>query len=59
MEKASGDGRRAGIGRARLERQLDYLNMCDMHNALTPYITAKQHQERMLDMMNLANLHGG
>jgi hypothetical protein len=59
MEKTSGNGTRAGVGRARLERQMDYLNMCDMNSAMTPYITEKQHRERMLDLMNFANLHGG
>jgi hypothetical protein len=59
MRKAGGDAVRAHMGEARFDRQQDYLQMCDMQNALTPYFTANEYRERMLEMMNFANLHGG
>jgi hypothetical protein len=59
MRKASGDPDRVKRGEARFARQQDYLKMCDMQNPLTPYFTATEYQGRMLEMMNLANLHGG
>ena len=59
MRKASGDPARVKRGEARFARQQDFLKMCDMKNALTPYFTAKEYQGRMLELMNFANLHGG
>jgi hypothetical protein len=59
MRKASGDPSRVEKGEARFARQQDYLKMCDMQNALTPYFTATEYQGRMLELMNFANLHGG
>jgi hypothetical protein len=59
MRKASGDVRRAEMGEARFKRQQDYLHMCDMGNALTPYFTESEYGQRMLELMNFANLHGG
>jgi hypothetical protein len=57
MRKASGDS--SSKGEARFARQQDYLKMCDLQNPLTPYYTASEYPERMLEMMNFANLHGG
>jgi hypothetical protein len=59
MRKASGDTHRAEMGEARFTRQQDYVHMCDMQNALTPYFTASEYGQRMLALMNFANLHGG
>jgi hypothetical protein len=59
MRKASGDAHRAEMGAARFTRQQDYVHMCDMQNALTPYFTASEYSQRMLELMNFANLHGG
>lgn len=59
MRKAGGDAVRTRMGKARFERQQNYLQMCDMQNALTPYFTQNEYRQRMLEMMNLANLHGG
>lgn len=59
MRKAGGDPSRGSKGEARFARQLDYLKMCDVQNALTPYYTAQEYPERMLELMNFANLHGG
>jgi hypothetical protein len=59
MRKASGDVKRAQMGEARFTRQQDYLDLCDMQNALTPYFTKSEYGQRMLELMNLANLHGG
>ena len=59
MRKASGDPDRVKRGEARFARQQDYLKVCDMQNALTPYFTPAEYQGRMLEMMNFANLHGG
>jgi hypothetical protein len=56
MLKAGGDGVREQMGKERFADQQEYLQMCDMQNALMPYITDKENQERMLDMMNFANL---
>lgn len=59
MPQASGDSAREQAGKLRLERQQDYLHMCDLNSPLTPYLTGKEQQQRMLEMMNFANLHGG
>lgn len=59
MPQASGDKARSQAGRMRFARQQDYLHLCDMNSALTPYLTGKEQQQRMLEMMNFANLHGG
>lgn len=59
MLRASGDKRLERAGKQRYARQQDYLNMCDMNSALTPYLTEPEHQRRMLELMNFANLHGG
>jgi hypothetical protein len=59
MRKASGDVKRAEMGEARFRRQQNYLHMCDMQNALTPYFTKREYGQRMLELMNLASLHGG
>jgi hypothetical protein len=59
MRKACGDVKRAQMGEARFTRQQDYLDLCDMQNALTPYFTKSEYGQRMLELMNLANLHGG
>jgi len=59
MPQASGHGAREHAGKLRLARQQDYVHMCDMSSALTPYLTGKEQQQRMLEMMNFANLHGG
>ena len=59
MRQASGDPERVKKGEARFARQQDYLKMCDMTNALTPYLAGSEYQTRMLEMMNFANLHGG
>jgi hypothetical protein len=59
MRKAGADSVREQAGAARFDRQQDYLQMCDMQNAQTPYYTANEYRERMLEMMNFANLHGG
>jgi hypothetical protein len=59
MQNAGGDARRAQAGAARLTRQQDYVRMCDMANAQTPYYTQAEHRLRMLELMNFASLHGG
>jgi hypothetical protein len=59
MRNASGSVVRAQIGEARFARQQAYVQMCDMQNALTPYYTLNEQRARMLELMNLANLHGG
>jgi hypothetical protein len=59
MRKAGGDPSRGSKGEARFARQQDYLKMCDLQNALTPYYTLKEYPQRMLELMNFANLHGG
>lgn len=59
MRNASGNVARAQIGEARFARQQDYVQMCDMQNALTPYYTSNEYRARMLELMNFANLHGG
>jgi hypothetical protein len=59
MRKAGGDAARQRMGEARFARQQEYLLKCDMQNALMPYITDKEYQERMLEMMNFTNLCGG
>ncbi|MEA2206065.1 MAG: hypothetical protein QOE77_2841 [Blastocatellia bacterium] len=59
MRKAGGDPSRSSKGKDRFGRQQDYLKMCDMQNALTPYYTAQEYPGRMLELMNFANLHGG
>jgi hypothetical protein len=58
MRAASG-GAAAARGEARFVRQQEYLQMCDMQNALTPYFTVEEQRTRMLEMMDFANLHGG
>ncbi|HEX2270031.1 MAG TPA: hypothetical protein VHH35_10865, partial [Pyrinomonadaceae bacterium] len=59
MPQASGDKVRSDAGKMRFARQQDYLHLCDMNSALTPYLDSKEQQQRMLEMMNFANLHGG
>src|SRR5262245_57713682 len=59
MRKAGGDATREKMGKERFDRQQKYLQKCDMQNALIPYITHKEYQERMLEMMNFTNLCGG
>jgi hypothetical protein len=59
MRRAGGDAIRAQMGEARFARQEDFLRMCDMQNALMPYFTTNEYRERMREMMNFANLHGG
>jgi hypothetical protein len=59
MRKAGGDPSRSSKGEDRFQRQLNYLKVCDVQNALTPYYTNHEHAERMLELMNFANLHGG
>jgi hypothetical protein len=59
MRKAGGDAAREQIGEKRFACQHDYVRDCDMQNALMPYITAKEYQERMLEMTNFRNLCGG
>jgi hypothetical protein len=59
MRRAGADQTRVSKGEARFARQQDYLQMCDMQNPLTPYLTAPEYSVRMLEMMNFANLHGG
>lgn len=59
MRGSGRDPKRAAVGEARFKRQQEYVRMCDMHNPLTPYFTEAEYGERMLELMNLANLHGG
>jgi hypothetical protein len=59
MPQACGNETRERAGKLRLERQQDYVHMCDLNSALTPYLTGKEQRQRMLEMMNFANLHGG
>lgn len=46
-------------GEARLELQKRYVERCDLANAMTPYYSASGSAQRMADLMNFANLHGG
>lgn len=46
-------------GEARLALQKDYVERCDLANAMTPYYSASGAAQRMAEMMNFANLHGG
>lgn len=50
---------RVAKGQMRLDKQREYLAMCDMRNAQTPYFTPQEYQGRMLELMNFAGLHGG
>ncbi|MCA0239952.1 MAG: hypothetical protein LCI02_03760 [Proteobacteria bacterium] len=53
------DPRHRSMAEARLARQEDYLQMCDLANAMTPYYTAADAELRMRELMNFANLHRG
>lgn len=59
MPDAGGDSRRAQMGSARMARQENYLEMCDLNNPMTPYYANGGAGSRMAEMMNFANLHGG
>jgi hypothetical protein len=45
--------------RARLAQQRAFVLQQDMRSALTPYLTAKENQTRMLNLMSFSALHGG
>jgi hypothetical protein len=53
------DSRRTEMAKARLARQKDYLEMCDLQNPMTPYYVDGAEHRRMMELMNFANLHGG
>jgi hypothetical protein len=59
MNTAGTDPQRAAKGQTRLDKQREYMGMCDMRNPQTPYFTPAEHQSRMLALMNFAGLHGG
>ncbi|MBI5258898.1 MAG: hypothetical protein HY855_20505 [Burkholderiales bacterium] len=46
-------------GQARLALQKDYVERCDLANAMTPYYSPAGAAQRMAELMNFANLHGG
>jgi hypothetical protein len=58
-----GAGARPGDkGDARLRRQREYVQLCDAQNpqnGLAPYCAGQGFDERMLELMNFAALHGG
>jgi hypothetical protein len=58
MNTSGTDPARATKGQTRLDRQREYLAMCDMRNPQTPYFTPDEYQGRMLELMNFAGLHG-
>jgi hypothetical protein len=58
MRNASGDTTRAEVGEARFARQKRYVQVCELEQTLTAYSNSDS-QERMLEMMNFANLHDG
>ncbi len=46
-------------GVARVELQKSYVERCDLANAMTPYYGTNGAAQRMAEMMNIANQHGG
>lgn len=58
MNTPGTDPVRQGKGQLRLDKQREYLSMCDMRNPQTPYYTSQEYQGRMLELMNFAGLHG-
>lgn len=59
MTDASGDPRLGQMAKARLAAQENYVQMCDLSNPMTPYWANGAADQRMAEMMNFANLHGG
>ena len=55
----SADPRSAALARARFAQQVAYVQNCDMQSAMTPYRAAASQANRMRELMNFANLHGG
>ncbi|HEX5885879.1 MAG TPA: hypothetical protein VFY67_15155 [Pyrinomonadaceae bacterium] len=59
MRQAGQDAAREQAGKARFERQRDYVDMCDLTSPLTPYLKKNELQQRLVELKNFANLHGG
>lgn len=59
MLDAASDTRRNEMAKARLARQESYLESCDLQNPMTPYYADGGAGQRMVELMNFANLHGG
>lgn len=53
------DPQHRAMAEARLKRQENYLQMCDLANAMTPYYSQAGADQRMRELMDFANLHGG
>ena len=47
------------MGQARLAVMKDYVERCDLANAMTPYFSGSGMATRMAEMASFANLHGG
>jgi hypothetical protein len=55
----SADPRSADLARARFARQAAFVQACDLRDPMTPYRAAASQANRMRELMNFANLHGG
>ena len=56
---ANADPRLDALGKLRMDRQRAYVNMCDMHSPLTPYLTPGEYAGRMETLKSFANLDAG
>ena len=59
MHKSEGPAAWQKAGQARLRKQQDYLQLCDMRSPLTPYASEAERRNRMLGLMSFAALHEG
>jgi hypothetical protein len=55
----SADPRSAALAQARHAQQAAFVQACDLRDAMTPYRLAASQANRMRELMNFANLHGG
>lgn len=55
----SADPRSAALARARHAQQAAFVQACDLRDAMTPYRAAASQANRMRELMDFANLHGG
>ena len=55
----SADPRSAALARARHAQQAAFVQACDLRDAMTPYRAAARQANRMRELMDFANLHGG